>query len=241
MSILRPGGLELTRYALEKAGVKPGSELLDVGCGDGSAAAFARDALSLKVTAIDTDEAAVAAAADKGLDARKMDASALDFPSRSFDAVLMECVFTVLDRQEEAFHEAYCMLRPGGALILTDLYRRKPDLDRWHRDYKAAMALFRRPRNHEDCGSGDHLPSPYCQDGALVMDGLYGLLEELDMTAEHFEDRTEDLKAFAGQAILDCGSVEEWFRAHGGPENCPAGLGGDTGYFLLIARKKTDA
>ena len=43
MSILRPGGLELTRYALEKAGVKPGSELLDVGCGDGSAAAFARD------------------------------------------------------------------------------------------------------------------------------------------------------------------------------------------------------
>ena len=44
-----------------------------------------------------------------------MDASALEFPSRSFDIVMMECVFSALERQEESIHEAICMLRAWGA------------------------------------------------------------------------------------------------------------------------------
>lgn len=237
MSLLRPGGLELTRYALEQAGAQPGQELLDVGCGDGTAALFAQEELGLKVTCVDTDEHAVQSAAARGLTARRMDAAALEFPSRSFDLVMMECVFTALDRQEEAIHEAYCMLRPGGCLILSDLYCCAPDLPRWREEYRAAMALFRRPREHEDCGSGDHLPSPFCQDGAVVMEGLYGLLEELELEVALFEDRTADLKAFCGQAILDYGSVEAYFQAQGSWTPC-ACTTASPGYFLLIARKK---
>lgn len=237
MSILRPGGLALTRIALERAGVQPGDALLDVGCGDGSAAAWIQKEVTPQVTAIDVDPEAVHRAKEHGVDAQEMDASALKFSSRSFDIVLMECVFTALDRQEESIHEAYCMLRPGGRLILSDLYCRAPDLARWKQDYQAAMALFRRPRNHDECGSGDRLPSPYCQDGAVVLNGLYGLLEELELEVVHFEDHTEDLKAFCGQAILECGSVEAWFRAQGNWTPC-ACTAKDAGYFLLVARKK---
>lgn len=236
MSVLRPGGGELTRYALGAAQVEPGWALLDVGCGDGTAAALAQEEFGLKVTAVDLREESVSQAKERGVDARVMDASALDFSSRSFDVVMMECVFSTLDRQEEAFHEAYCMLRPGGLLILSDLYRRHPDRMRWRREYREAMAQFRRPRQEGDCEKQEVLPSPYCQDGALVLDGLDLLLEELGMEKVLFEDRTEDLKVFAGQAILDCGSVEEWFRRQGGWKPC-ACKAKELGYFLMIARK----
>ncbi len=237
MSILRPGSLELTRHALTAAGAKSGMTLLDVGCGDGEAAAFAQREFSLTVTGVDTDADAVARAKAAGVDARIESADALSFPSRGFDLVTMECVFSILERQEEAIHEAYCMLRPGGALILTDVYCRTPDLERYHADYKAAMALFRRPRKHEDCSSGDHLPSPYCQDGAVVMDGLTALLDELNLTVELFEDHTDDLTAFCAQAILDHGSLDAWFAAEGGWKPCVVTCK-DPGYFLLVARKR---
>jgi len=238
MSIYRPGGEELTRHALQLAGLHPGNELLDIGCGDGDAALLAQNEYGLKVTAVDIDKDAVARAASAGVNAREMDASALEFSSRCFDAVMMECVFSCLDRQEESLHEAWCMLRPGGVLMMSDVYCRAPDIERWQKDYREAMALFRRPREEGDCESGEKLPSPYCQDGAIVMDGLYGLLDELDMEVMVFEDRTGDLKAFIGQAIFDCGSLEAWFDSQGGWKNCECTRRGDLGYFLLIARKK---
>ena len=237
MSIYRPGGLSLTQHALELSALKPGQKLLDVGCGDGESAVFASKHFGLKVTAIDKDPAAVARAKEQGAIALRMDASSLSYPSRCFDAVMMECVFTALDRQEEALHEAYCILRPGGILIISDLYCRQPDMDRWRKDYREAMALFRRPRNEGDCESSEHLPSPYCQDGALVLDGLYYLLDELEMEIMVCEDRTEDLKTFLAQAIMECGSVETWFDKHGGWKPC-TNAGKNTGYFLLLARKK---
>lgn len=237
MSILRPGGMELTRYAMERAGARGGQSLLDIGCGDGSAAAWLQDGLGLTVSAVDKDAKSVAAAKDKSVDAREMDAAALDFPSRSMDFVTMECVLSALERQEEALHEAYCVLRPGGQLIISDLYRRTPDTDRWREDYRRALAAFRAPRSHGDCGEHDILPPSLSQDGALVMEGVNALLKELELERVLFEDRTEDLKQFMGQAIMDYGSVQEFFRAQGGWSPC-ACAAKDTGYFLLIARKK---
>ena len=238
MSFYRPGGEELTRHALQLAALRPGQDLLDIGCGDGDAAALAAGEFGLKVIAIDKDKDAVARAKEKGLDAREMDAGWLEFTSRSFDAVLMECVFSVLDRQIEAMHEAWCMLRPGGVLILSDLYRTDPDLRRWEKDYKDAMAVYNRPRSEGDCEKNDVLPSPYLQDGALVMDGLYLLLDELGFETLVCEDRSEDLKQWVGQAIFDYGSVKNWQKACPGARCCGDVGKKGTGYFLLLARKK---
>ena len=237
MSILRPGGVELTRYAMERVSARRGQSLLDVGCGDGTAALWLQSELGLEVSAVDRDAGNVARAKENGIAAREMDAASLDFASRSFDIVTMECVLSVLDRQEEALHEAYCVLKPGGYLIISDLYRRAPELERWQDDYRRAMAAFRAPREHGDCGSTELMPPSLSQDGALVMDGVYNVLDELELERVLFEDRTGDLKQFLGQAIMDYGSVEEFFRA----QDCPCGCAcssKDAGYFLLIARKK---
>ena len=231
-----PGGLELTRRALEASGLQPGDALLDVGCGSGESALFAQQTFGLTVTGVDTDKAAVEAAQSQGVNALVQSADFLEFPSRGFDGVLMECVFTVLERQEEAIHEAYCMLKPGGRLILTDLYVRRPNLERYRKEHREAMALFRRPRSHEDCGNNAPLPSPYCQDGAVVLDGLTELLEELDLSVTLVEDHTEELKEFLGQAILDYGSLEAFADAQGGSSFCRC-TAPSAGYFLLIAKK----
>ena len=165
-----------------------------------------------------------------------MDASFLEFESRSFDIVMMECVFSVLNRQEESLHEAFCMIKPGGYLIISDLYCREPDMERYKKDYKEAMAQFYRPRNDGDCGHDEIFKSPYCQDGAIVIDGLLGLLEEFELDVIMDEDRTDDLKNFAADAIMKYGSLDEFFKANGG--KCYACSAKKPGYFLLIARKK---
>lgn len=237
MSILRPGGLELTACALNHINLKENGDLLDIGCGDGTAASYIKESYGQHVIGIDIDEDALAAAREKGVDARRMDAAMLDFDVCCFDTVLMECVFSILERQEEALHEAYCMLRPGGDLIISDLYCRQPDMDRWQQEYDSAMALFRKPRIHENCGKTEHIPSPYCQDGALVMKGLSDLLEELGLEVTLFEDHTEDLHTFAAQAIMDCGSLPSWLSGHDGQKSCVC-TRDDAGYFLLIAHKK---
>ena len=50
------------------------------------------------------------------------------------------------------------------------------------------------------------------------------------------EDRTDDLKNFAADAIMKYGSLDEFFKANGG--KCYACNAKKPGYFLLIARKK---
>lgn len=237
MGVLRPGGTDLTAYAARQAGLKPGSRILDAGCGDGTVAAFLKDEFGLDVVGIDVDERSVQMAKDRGIDARVMDAAALEFDIYEFDAVLMECTFSVFERQEEAVHEAYCVLKPGGFLIISDVYKREPDMERFEHDYWSAMAQFRKPRLHENCGKIEHIPSPYCQDGAVVMKGLEDLLEELEMEVVLFEDRTKDLTDFAAQAVMDAGSIEAWMDSEGTWKPCsyPAK---DLGYFLMIAHKK---
>lgn len=236
MSVLRPGGTELTEYAFTSANIKPGSRVLDVGCGDGTVSAFLKETLGMDVTAIDLDPAAVEKAKEKGVDAQVMDASMLGFDIREFDVVLMECVFTALKRQEESIHEAYCVLKKGGILILSDLYCREPDMERWEQDYRAAMAQFRRPRTEGDCEKEDDIPSPYMQDGGIVLQGLTDLLEELEMEVLSLEDHSAELVNFAAQAVMDYGSVQKWFEAEGTwKPSCD--ISKNIGYFLLTARK----
>lgn len=236
MSVYRPGGTELTEYAFASLKIGPRSRVLDIGCGDGTAAAFLKDRLGMDVVAIDIDPAAVKKAKEKGVDARVMDASMLGFDIREFDVVMMECVFTELKRQEEAIHEAYCVLKKGGVLILSDLYCREPDTQRWQEDYRSAMAQFRRPRTEGDCEKEEDIPSPYMQDGGVVLEGLTDLLEELEMEILSVEDRTADLRAFAAQAVMDHGSVQKWFEAEGVWKPC-YDVNRNIGYFLMTARK----
>lgn len=124
MSVYRPGGLDLTRYALTKIGAKPGEGLLDIGCGDGCAALCAAQEFGQRVVAVDLDEHAVQSACSRGVDARRMDAAQLELGGMMFDTILMECVLSLVEEKEAVLRQVCALLRLGGHLIISDVYQK---------------------------------------------------------------------------------------------------------------------
>jgi SAM-dependent methyltransferase len=126
-----PGGLVLTDRLMECAGLAPGASVLDVGCGDGASVARMADGHGLRPVGLDVSEAKVrlAAEARPDLDFVAGRAEALPFADAAFDAVLCECVLSAVDDAGAALTEMRRVLRPAGAVLLSDLYVREGSED----------------------------------------------------------------------------------------------------------------
>ena len=250
--MIRPGGETLSKYAIEKAGLPAGARVLDAGCGEGDTAAMLAEEFGFEVTGIDLSSKLIDKGKSryKGLDLRQMEAEFLDFESHSFDAVLMECSMSVFRLQEDAAFEAYCVLKNGGKLIITDLYRKNPDPGEVVKMKIEAREIASRPKIEGACGENER-PSAVMLNGAFVIDELAGMLEEIGFEIEYFEDQSAVIAGFAAQAVMGHGSLTEYFKAVV-PEGedcsaycaCSAFWGDaegkppkDLGYFLMILRK----
>lgn len=128
---LRPGGLELTARNMAASGLAAGSRVLDVGCGCGKTVKFLRDELGMTACGVDKSASMIANGLllDETLDIREGVAERLDFADGSFDAVVAECVFCLLPDKEQALAEFCRVLKPGGKLIMSDLYLREPSAE----------------------------------------------------------------------------------------------------------------
>jgi len=257
MAMIRPGGEALTRKAIEKAKLPRGARVLDAGCGEGDTVALLVEHFGFEATGVDLSNKLIdkGKARHPGLDLRRMEAEFLDFESRTFDAVIMECSLSVFRLQEDALFEAYCLLKPGGKLIITDLYLKDPDPKAVAKMLARASEKARRPKIEGACGENER-PSFIMLDGAIVVDELTGMLEEMGFELEHFEDESGALAGFLAQAIMGHGSLEEYFKAVVPEGEDPAAYcacaafcpGAGTvktcnypknpGYFLMILKKK---
>src|SRR6478736_2217679 len=109
------------RRLVDRVGVRPGDDVLDVACGTGNAAIRAAQDGG-RVTGLDLTPELLAAGRDEAaraevaVDFVEGDAEALPFPDGSFDVVLsvFGCMFA--PRHEVAAHELARVLRPGGRL-----------------------------------------------------------------------------------------------------------------------------
>ena len=95
------------------------TRMLEIGAGTGQDSVFFASH-GLDVVATDMSPAMVARCQAKGLDARVMDFSQLDFPAESFDAVhAMNCLLHVPNAELPAVLASIArVLRPGGLLFL---------------------------------------------------------------------------------------------------------------------------
>ena len=124
-----PGGLALTSRLVDLAGIGIGDRVLDAGCGRGASSVHLAKSFGCHVVGVtlETDlvEAARAQAREGGVEQRTTfiqgDLYHTSLEPGSFDAVIMECVLSILPDKEGALRLVAETLRPGGRLGLTDV------------------------------------------------------------------------------------------------------------------------
>jgi ubiquinone/menaquinone biosynthesis C-methylase UbiE len=157
---------------LEAGKIYPGSRLLDVGCGDGTTVESLLK-LEYDATGIDVE---IAEDVHGNLPVKPGSAYAIPCEDSELDGILCECVFSLLDHPGVALAEFKRVLRPRGALMLSDLYSRA----------------------YGGSGSG-MLKNIYTRKE------IYRIFREGGFSIEYFEDHSEALKDMFAQLIFDMG------------------------------------
>jgi ubiquinone/menaquinone biosynthesis C-methylase UbiE len=125
-SACRPGGLALTDHALALCGLPSGARLLDVGCGSAVVCAHLRGQHGLAAIGLDPAAGALQAGRRNASDLPLIQASggALPLATQTLDLVLAECSLSLIPNPRRALAEFRRVLRPGGRLVVSDLYAR---------------------------------------------------------------------------------------------------------------------
>ncbi len=217
---LRPGGLELTQRALAICDLAPGARVLDLGCGLGASAAFLAEqgmtALGLDSAA---DKLAEARSLHPGLALVRGDAQDPPLAGNSLEAVFCECVLSLCPRPQAVLTACRRLLRPGGWLVLSDLYLRRPELA---------------PAPAAGAGSG-------CLAGARGKGALLELVARAGLELALWEDHSRLLNQLAARLVFACGSLAGLWAFLGLGESCGADpRPAKPGYYLLLARNPED-
>ncbi len=118
---------------IERAGIKPGMVVMDLGCGSGAFTAFVARAVGErgKVYAVDIQPAMLKQLERKlarpeyrgvkNIELRKAGAYDLPFADASFDLVYMVTVLQEIPDRGRALREIKRVLKPGGILAVTEL------------------------------------------------------------------------------------------------------------------------
>jgi SAM-dependent methyltransferase len=249
MGCISPGGFDLIGEAMDLCAFPAGARILEMGCGEGDTLALLEKSYGVKGTGIDASDELVRRGRERRpeLDLRRGEAEMTDFPSFEFDGVILECVLSLSPMQLEVLHEAWCVLKRGGKLILADLYRINPDPVAVARAREAAREARRRPHAEGDCERDRDAPSEYCLAGAFVMESLREAFAEIGFETLFWSDKTDSLRAFAAEQIFAYGSWEAFWQAVLPPgadasRFCRADARDakntrDLGYFLTVLKK----
>ena len=226
--VIRPGGLKLTQRALAAAALPPGSRVLDMGCGTGVTLGYLIHQCRFRGVGIDLsinllDEGR---GQDPGLPLAQALGAHLPFIDAAVGAILAECSLSLMEDVGRALDECARVLKPGGILLVHDVYARSPE-------------------------SGSRLkglPLRCCLTGAVSREEWIERIEGAGFEVTHWEDQSQALKEFAARLIFSHGSLESFWCGSGGGGGMEAGreiqqavASAKPGYFLAIARKVSGA
>ena len=113
----RPGGVDLTLRALALCDLPAGSLIADIGCGAGGTLVALGRAGAYRLVGVDPFPSGRPPAHLVG-----GRAEALPFRAATFDALLCECVLSVVEDRAAALDEFTRVLKDDGYLVLSDLF-----------------------------------------------------------------------------------------------------------------------
>lgn len=210
-----PGGLELTRHAIEKAGLSRAARVLDIGCGSGESIRFL---LSRGMDAVGVDRGSTLEAGTIPASSRvAASAEQLPFADASMDGVLAECSLSVMRDSRKVLSECARVLRTGGRLIISDLYARNSPRIKAVRELRGA-----------------------CVSGMLVREELESWLLDAGFETVCFEDHSRALCEAAARFLFEHDSVDELWSSGEGMSDLEINAAMKqvrAGYFLLIATR----
>ena len=122
IKVLHPGGYNATNKLCEMSKLNENSYVLDLACGAETTSFYLSKKYNCQVTGIDISNTLIA---DADLSLKKLgkngkinfkvaDAFKLPFPDNSFDFVIAQAFFVLIDNKEKALKEIYRVLKPGG-------------------------------------------------------------------------------------------------------------------------------
>lgn len=214
---IHPGGLSLTKRMAEVLEVDKSHKILDIACGKGTTAAFLSQEYGCCVVGIDPSYKLISMAQGEAT-LITGDAERLPFKDFSFDIIVSECSFSLLDKKDAAIREMKRILKAGGKLAITDFFLR----GEFSKEYRTQAAFAT------------------CIAGAMKLDEYVRLFEEAGFEDPYIEDHSIELKKVTGQIFSAYGTMQN-FLANLGDSSIEDWMGmfreGKPGYALIVVTK----
>ncbi|HQO77369.1 MAG TPA: class I SAM-dependent methyltransferase [Thermodesulfobacteriota bacterium] len=181
-NVLHPGGLPLTQRAFSRIGLPEKAKVLDIGCGAGFTLDYLNTSIGLQAVGMDLQPRIPSSPHQVPSPLPIIRALAEDLPVASccLDAVVAECVLSLMTELCVVFCEICRVLKPAGKLILSDVYLLK--------DVEAQLTYYLRRDEYLK-----HFWTKSKWERELAKWGLQII---------QWEDHTRALQVFAAQTIL---------------------------------------
>jgi ubiquinone/menaquinone biosynthesis C-methylase UbiE len=129
LKVLHPGGYQSTNELCSTFEIKKDTHVLDVACGTGTTSLYLADKYDCRVTGFDISDDLINIA-NKSLEENDRNgrikfevanAFEIPYPDNTFDVVISQAFFILIDEKEKALKEIARVLKPGGYLGSLEL------------------------------------------------------------------------------------------------------------------------